>query len=402
MTALEQVTSIVTSAIKRTYKILFYEHFIPIKFHPTAPYQWEPPPDNGNEPSSIRRIDIYTPLTDSWEDLKGPAGSTDESYTLTLTDSNIKINAPSSVGVIRALDTLTQLFYTHTTTAGDMPIAGTIGSIYTILAPVYIQDVPQFPHRGLLLDVARSFFPVADILRTIDALSWTKFSRLHLHATDAQSFPLEIIELNQLTALGPYSTNQTYRVADINLIQQYGLYRGIQVFIEVDMPGHAAAFAKAYSSLITCYQMENWLVYSTQPPSGQFKLKDPGVNFVLEVGMESLLGQIAPFSTYFHMGGDEINPNCYLFEENLNTNDTVQLRPLLQTFVNNNLRRVGNKGMTAICWEDLLIDWNLQVGGNTVIQTWRGQDSIQKVTQAGYQVIVGDTQNWVGFSQLAI
>ena len=40
-----------------------------------------------------------------------------------------------------------------------------------------------------MLDVSRHYYPVDFILQMLDAMSWSKLNVLHIHITDAQSFP---------------------------------------------------------------------------------------------------------------------------------------------------------------------------------------------------------------------
>ena len=53
-------------------------------------------------------------------------------------------------------------------------------------------DAPRYAWRGLSLDVARTFFPVAEIRRVIDLLELYKLNVLHLHLTDDEAWPLAL------------------------------------------------------------------------------------------------------------------------------------------------------------------------------------------------------------------
>ena len=202
------------------------------------------PRDSNYEPSAAQRTYVKSVSLVQTEAgptglLKPVDGALNESYTLDLTmDGAVTITAPTAVGIAHALTTFTQLFY-----------AASSGGVYTNLAPVYILDSPKFVHRGLNLDVARSFYPVAAIKRTIDALAYNKLNRLHIHITDSQSWPLEIITIPELSAKGAYETDLTYSPADLRGIQEYGSMRGVEVYLETDMPGKlsASTSAKAYS-----------------------------------------------------------------------------------------------------------------------------------------------------------
>lgn len=156
-------------------------------------------------------------------------GQIDESYTLSVsTNGRTTITAPTALGLSYGLTTFTQLFFAHSQVQN---------TAYTPLAPVDIQDSPKFAHRGLNLDVARSYYPVPDILRTIDAMAYNKLNRLHLHVTDAQSWPLVIESMPELAEMGAYHSGAVYSPQAVQQVQLYGSLRGVEVFLEVDMPG---------------------------------------------------------------------------------------------------------------------------------------------------------------------
>jgi hexosaminidase len=83
-----------------------------------------------------------------------------ETYALTVAAdaSACTIHANTIWGALRGLETFVQLF-TRDTSAG----AKSAGAVTTALAPVAIADSPRFAHRGLLIDTARHFLPVATI-----------------------------------------------------------------------------------------------------------------------------------------------------------------------------------------------------------------------------------------------
>lgn len=59
--------------------------------------------------------------------------------------------------------------------------------------------------------------------------------------TDAQSWPIDIPALPELSKKGAYQTGLSYTPQDIEDIQVYGIYRGVEVIIEIDIPGHTTA-----------------------------------------------------------------------------------------------------------------------------------------------------------------
>lgn len=50
---------------------------------------------------------------------------------------------------------------------------------YILNTPLAINDAPAFPHRGFMLDTSRSFYPVKDIERTLEVMSWAKLNVFH-------------------------------------------------------------------------------------------------------------------------------------------------------------------------------------------------------------------------------
>ena len=58
-------------------------------------------------------------------------------------------------------------------------------------APWHIEDAPQYPHRGLLIDSVRHFLPIATVKRIIDSITYSKFNALHWHLSDNEAMVLQ-------------------------------------------------------------------------------------------------------------------------------------------------------------------------------------------------------------------
>ena len=315
------------------------------------------------------------------------AGGVDESYTLSLsTDGQALITSVTSIGILHALETFTQLFYQH---SGNE-------DVYTPYVPVTITDAPKFAHRGLNLDVSRNYYNPSDIMRTIDALSWNKFNRLHLHLTDAQSWPVDIPALPELSAQGAYMKGLSYSPAVLAQLQQYGTARAVEVIIEFDMPGHTSSIGLSHPELITAFNVQpDWDTYSAEPPTGQLKLNDSAVYDFLDKLWADFLPRVYPYSAYFHTGGDEVNANAYLLDENVRSNVSSVLQPLLQQFLDYNHAKVRAAGLTPVVWEEQLLDWNLTLGSDVVVQTWLSDASVAAVVGKGHKALAGNYNYWV-------
>ncbi|KAF1810839.1 hypothetical protein P152DRAFT_467564 [Eremomyces bilateralis CBS 781.70] len=367
------------------FDTLFERNFIPWKFYPKRAV-FEPGRDGTyrGPRKEITKLTLVLKKPDPETLLRPLAGSVDESYELALnTDGTATIAANSTIGLVRGLTTMTQLFFKHSD-----------GQVYTKLAPVKIFDAPKFPHRGLNMDVSRSYYPVKDIKRQIDALGYTKFNRLHLHITDSQSWPLVIPDLPWLTWKGAYQYDMIYTPTDISDIQYYAALHGISVVIETDMPGHTTSIGYGYPNLITAFEEDDWATYAAQPPSGTLKLNSQEVFVFLEKLWNDLLPRLKPLSAYYHTGGDEVNKNAYRFDETVNSSDPAVLQPYMQSFVNFNHDAVRHAGMVPIVWEEMLLEWNLTLGRDVVVQTWQSSAAVQQVVAKGHKALVGNYNFW--------
>ncbi|KAL8926669.1 MAG: hypothetical protein Q9208_002743 [Pyrenodesmia sp. 3 TL-2023] len=375
--------AIIQAAIQRAQDRLLSDNFVPWKFHPR---------NSDFEPASnaskvyLNRVIIQQNQTDSAAILRPLAGEVNERYTISITAAGVaEITAISSIGILRALDTFTQLFYQHSNNSG----------VYSPYAPVTIIDAPKFAHRGFNMDVARNYYPPSFILHTIDALAWNKFNRLHLHVTDAQSWPLDIPALPLLSKKGAYRTGLSYSRKQLAEIQEYGLYRGVEVIVEIDMPGHTSVIDLAYPGLIAGYNIQpDWPTYAAEPPSGSLKLNSSAVYEFLRILWADLLPRVSPYSAYFHTGGDEVNANVYQLDETVRSNASAVLRPLLQRFVDYNHDYVRAAGMTPIVWEEMLLQWNLTLGKDVVVQTWQSEEAVAQTVAKGHKALAGNYKYW--------
>ncbi|KAG9671044.1 putative cytochrome 52A4, partial [Aureobasidium melanogenum] len=372
---------VISTAIKSTTQTLFEQNFVPWKFHPRHS-DFEPATN-----ASCTYIEtVYLKQTDAdpANITKPLAGGVDESYSISIaTNGQATITAASSIGIVHGLTTFTQLFYKHSS-----------GGVYTPYAPVNITDAPKFQHRGLNMDVSRVWYAPADIIRMIDALAYNKFNRLHLHITDAQSWPIEIPALPMLAEKGSYREGLTYSPQTMAYIQDYGASRGVEVILEIDMPGHTSSIAYSYPELIAAFNEKDWSAYAAEPPSGTLKLNSSAVTKFLDTLFEDLLPRVLPYSSYFHTGGDEVNVNAYNLDDTVRSNETAILQPLMQAFVDRVHAKVRAAGLTPIAWEEMLLTWNLTLGSDVVIQTWQSDEAVAQTVSKGHKALVGNYNYW--------
>ena len=151
--------------------------------------------------------------------------------------------------------------------------------------PMTIEDWPDFPYRGFMLDVVRDFRTVDEVLEIIDLMASWKLNTLHFHLADDESWCLEIKSLPELTeygahhvlpdwdlqetkALKPSANGQIgnvtfYTTEDYKQILRYAWERRITVIPEFDTPGHSRASIKAMQA------------YERRTGDSSFRLQDP-------------------------------------------------------------------------------------------------------------------------------
>ena len=373
---------IVNKAIERTLETLFKQNFVPWKFHPRFS-NFEP--DASADKVLIKTISLKQNGTDPEDILRPATGSVDESYALTVSDAgDVTISAVTSIGLARGLTTFTQLFYEHSK-----------GGVYSELAPVSITDAPKFPWRGLNLDTSRTFKALEDIYRTIDALAYSKFNRLHWHVTDSQSWPLELPSMPEVADKGAYIGFQKYSPADVKAVQEYGALVGVEVVMEIDQPGHTASIWYSHPELIAAFEiMPNWDTYAAEPPSGTLKLSSTAVYDFLEKLFDDVLPRLKPLTSHFHLGGDEVNKNAYNLDDTVGSNESAVLQPLMQKFMDRNMKQITEAGFTPLVWEEMLLDWNLTLPKSTIVQSWQSDENVAEIASKGYRVITGNYNFW--------
>ncbi|WP_039055584.1 family 20 glycosylhydrolase [Enterobacter sp. Bisph1] len=299
-----------------------------------------------------------------------PNLESDERYTLKVDASGVQIAANTRFGALRAIETLLQLMQN--------------GTEHSALPWVTIEDAPRFPWRGLLLDSARHFVPVADIKRQIDGMAAAKLNVLHWHLTDDQGWRFSSKRYPKLTQLA--SDGLFYSEAQMRDVVRYATARGIRVVPEIDMPGHASAIAVAYPELMSApgpYQMErHWGVLKP--------LLDPTkeATYAFAEAMVSELAAIFP-DAYLHIGGDEVddtqwknNPAIQQFMRDNKLADSHALQALfnrkLETILEKHHRQM-------VGWDEI---FHPDLPKSILIQSWQGQDALGEVAQQGYKGIL--------------
>ncbi|MEU8220930.1 family 20 glycosylhydrolase [Micromonospora taraxaci] len=223
-----------------------------------------------------------------------------EGYRLDVTTNGVRVTAVTAAGLFHGVQTLRQLLPatiespTRVTERWTLP-GGTI------------TDVPRFPYRGAMLDVARHFFAVEDVLRVVDHLARYKLNHLHLHLTDDQGWRIAVDSWPKLTTVGGATAvgggpGGFYTKADYTRIVSYAAARHITVVPEIDLPGHTNSALVAYPELAPDK-------FAPQPYTGTevgFSYVDPADDRTYDF-IADVLGELAAITPgpWLHIGGDE-------------------------------------------------------------------------------------------------
>ncbi|EJC98475.1 beta-hexosaminidase [Fomitiporia mediterranea MF3/22] len=324
---------------------------------------------NNENGSSIRDIS---------EEAITPLDARNEGYTLSVPadGSDAILEASTTLGLFRGLTTFEQLWYTFD------------GQVYAVDMPLHVVDAPAFPYRGLSFDTSRNFYPVCDLKRTLDAMSWAKFNTLYWHVVDSQSFPLEVSPFPELSQKGAYSAERVYTEGDVQDIIDYAAARGIDVVLELDTPGHETAIGLSHPEHVACYLATPWSEFANEPPAGQLRLATPAtINFSVEL-VSSVSTKFK--SSLFSTGGDEVNANCY--EQDPQTQADLNamgwtLDEALNNFLNVTHTVIRGQGKTPIVKEDMILNHNTTLPNSTIAVVWISSQDAKNVTTRGYRII---------------
>ena len=291
----------------------------------------------------------------------------DESYQLNVTPAGAELIAPTTLGVMRGLQTFLQLV--QVTPQGFAAPA------------VTIQDKPRFTWRGLMIDSGRHFMPLEVLKRNLDGMAAVKLNVFHWHLSENQGFRIESKRFPKLQEMG--SDGLYYTQEQVREVLAYARERGIRVVPEFDMPGHSTAWFVGYPLLASApgpYSIERkWGIFDpAMDPT-----RDSTYKF-----LDAFIGEMAKLfpDQFFHIGGDEVNGKQW--DANPKIQQFMRAHSLksnadLQAYFNERVQKlVAKHGKTLEGWDEIL---RPDLPKTIVIQSWRGQKSLGKAAQQGYR-----------------
>jgi hexosaminidase len=274
-----------------TPELLAVGQYLAERLRPATGYPWAVTATQGPPPPGSLYLTTVA----------GDATLGDEGYALTITSDGVTLRAVAAAGLFHGIQTLRQLLppaiESGAAQPGPWPLPAAI-----------IRDRPRFGWRGVMLDVARHFFSVADVERLVDLAAYYKLNRLHLHLTDDQGWRIAVDSWPSLTSVGGSSEvgGATgpffYTAADYSELVAYAAGRYIVLVPEIDMPGHSNAALASYAEL-NCNGVAPPIYTGTALSLSSLCMgKAITHSFVHDV--VAAIGKLTP-GPWLHLGGDE-------------------------------------------------------------------------------------------------
>ncbi|XP_059614024.1 probable beta-hexosaminidase fdl isoform X2 [Phlebotomus argentipes] len=318
---------------------------------------------------------------------------TDESYNITVKSdgrkTSVRIHAKGFFGARNALTTLQQMIWYDDE-----------DKLLRIIGRAYVEDAPKFGYRGLMLDTSRHYFSVEAIKRTLSGMALSKLNRFHWHMTDSQSFPFVSRHYPQLAIHGAYSNHEVYTTEDVRDIVEFARVRGIQVIPEIDAPAHAGngwdwGPKHGMGELSLCINQQPWSFYCGEPPCGQLNPKNNNTYLVLQRLYAELLELTGP-TDFFHLGGDEVNLDCWAQFFNDTDLRGLWCEFMLQAFQRLRQAHGGTAPKVTVVWSSGLTSTPCLSKNSFAVQVWGGstwQENFDLI-ENGFNLIISHVDAW--------
>ncbi|KAH9623305.1 hypothetical protein KSS87_008451 [Heliosperma pusillum] len=280
-------------------------------------------------------------------------------------------------------------------------------SVKIFKAPWYIEDLPRFMYRGLLIDTSRHYLPLDVIKQILDSMTYAKLNVLHWHIVDEESFPFETPSYPYLWK-GSYSKWERYTAEDayeivklVSLITWEGFFTldyvvevdvwvvlvmsGIHVMPEIDVPGHAESWGIGYPDL--------WPSLTCKEPL------DVSKNFTFDVISGILKGK-----GMFGVGGfGRKRGTCLVSKEGWRqmelgagglTDGNMTTKDAYQYFVIKAQEIAISNNWTPVNWEETFINFPSKLNPRTVVHNWLVSGICPRAVAKGFRCIYSNQSVW--------
>ncbi len=247
------------------------------------------------------------------------------------------------------------------------------------------KDWPDYPFRGLMIDVARKYFTLRWLKDEIRNMANVKMDELHLHLTDDEGFRIQSTSHPKLNSF----TSPIYTHNEIAGLVKYGRRYHVEIIPEIDFPAHCGAILKVHPEL------------RLASPTGTTFENDMDITKPGAVSLvKDLLREYLPLfpGKYWHCGGDEyLHRSEYASFPQLGNWAISHLpkgaRPTdtFISFINAEDAVVRRAGKTMRAWADTY-EFQGSIGDPVVLnndicqELWNGYDNPGQITGFGFRV----------------
>ncbi len=310
-----------------------------------------------------------------------------EGYRLEVTPGKTTICGADQGGVFYGIQSLLQLFPSEI--YADRPQRG----VQWTVKAVSVEDAPERPWRGMMLDVARYFHDKEFVKKYIDMMAMYKLNKLQFHFIDDSGWRLEIKKYPRLTEVGAWAGPDHNRLGgyytqdDIRELIAYGQVRNVEIIPEIEFPAHILSAVVAYPWL-SCTGLQH------EMPLQHFISRDllcvgkeSSLKFLRDVLEETI--ELFP-SRYINIGGDEAVysrweqcPDCQALMKREGLSQASELQGYLTNYVADLMK---TKGRTVIGWEEIIMRG--KVNTPVVGLFWHNVADSIHATRTGHKAIL--------------
>lgn len=316
----------------------------------------------------------------------------EEGYRLDVGPGGVRITAGGPRGALWAAQTLLQL--------GPADIYAAPRGHAVPLEGATISDSPRFARRGAMLDSARHFVPLADVLDFVDWLARHKLNVFHWHLTDDQGWRVALDKYPRLATHASWRARTTnraggddhtphggyYTLAQIKLVADYARDLGIETVPELDFPGHATAALHAYPEFATDPTAVTEVAHYPQIFPNVLNFSPAALDFVHDAWQAVI---DATGAKYVHIGGDEVPTTHWEASPEVRQRAAAwgvrDVRQLQRWFTEHLRDWLRERGVTPIGWDEIIDDGPVP---GMVCQAWRGAEAGMRAAQHGMDVIM--------------
>ena len=177
--------------------------------------------------------------------------SSADAYTMEVSPEGVSICGETPAGTYMGTRTLLQIL----TDKGAIPCGKA-------------KDIPRYPVRGCMLDIARTHYALQDLRDLVELMAWYKMNDLHLVINNNYIFHENYVDAGRDPLKESYAAfrleskvkgkdgtpltakDLSYTKAEFRDLIDYAKARGVNIVPEFDTPGHALSFTRVRPDLI--------------------------------------------------------------------------------------------------------------------------------------------------------